>query len=257
MPLVCTIRPHAQSIFPVSHFDHWNEQKAHMLQNGFRNCFAKRCIVIIGICQCSPPATNKLSDVFAMDAGNVPAVRVLTTKTRWFRSRPIQNLTRVSLGVQIQTHRRDLTGFASFCKTHLFQFLVLVFGVIYFWLNSNILLLIAKLRLWFVIVLFWCIGRLYNPKQLKHTPCPIMKIKVNGAWSILVLHHRQSEWQLDANVYKWGKVHIFNQKRKGHAPCPILKISVNGASILCGQASWKICMAIGCRYSGTIYRLPL
>ena len=52
--------------------------------------------------------------------------------------------------------------------------------VFHLWLHSDILLLIAKSWRWYVIVLFGCIGCLYNQNQERYAPCPILKMRVNG-----------------------------------------------------------------------------
>ena len=70
----------------------------------------------------------------------------------------------------------------QFCR---FQSLVLVFGFSYLWLHLDLLLLIPKHWLWYVIVFFWCIGCPYCPRTNRHTICPILNITCNTLSTIV------------------------------------------------------------------------
>ena len=77
---------------------------------------------------------------------------------------------------------RVLPGVA---ETHHFQYLEVRFQCIFVMWHSDILLLITIHRHWYVIILFGYIACLYSQNKLRPTPCPILKMCINGV-SIIV-----------------------------------------------------------------------
>jgi hypothetical protein len=65
----------------------------------------------------------------------------------------------------------------------------------------------------------------------------------------LVLHLGYLEWQLGADIQKWGIGHMYMQKRKLHTLCPIQNMSVNSTLTMFGCPFWIISALIGRRYS--------
>jgi len=108
-----------------------------------------------------------------------------------------------------------------------------------------------SLSFWIVLTVF-----IINNKR-DMLPAPSWKWESKAPEWVLVLYLVWSEWQLDADIYKWGIGLIYKQKRKRHTPCHILKMSANGESTTFAITSWLICMAIGCTHLYMTYRLPV
>jgi len=82
--------------------------------------------------------------VLAMGLGNLPAVRIWTTKIGLFGSRPVQKPDPLPVGRPNPDLYPSTHGFAMFGYIHRFQSLVLCFGYHYSMSHSDMLLLIAK-----------------------------------------------------------------------------------------------------------------
>lgn len=78
-------------------------------------------------------------------------------------------------------------GIPELVWSHLWQYPVRVFRFFYQWSHSDFQLFIANHWLQYVIVVFWVIDRLYNQKTERHTPCPVLKMRVNTVSMIVGL----------------------------------------------------------------------
>ena len=107
--------------------------------------------------------------VLARGPGNLPTVQVRKAKQFSWVPDPSKILTHRPLVGETLTSTCKPAGFAGLGLTCRFQSLVLLFQFFYIWSHSDILLLTAKYWLWYVIVIFWCIGRLYNQKRETHS----------------------------------------------------------------------------------------
>jgi len=195
-------------------------------------------------------STPRIGAVVQTSPGNLPAVWVWTTKTVWFGSGPVQKPDPLLLG------RPNAYLYPSTC------------GLDYVWLDPSVPISCSGFRDFLFImafrypnvypkiltlVLHWLFLMYWPPLESKTTESHCLphgenmsQWSVNDFWSCILW---QSEWQLDADIHKWGIGCIDKQKREWHTPCPILKMSVSGASMIIGLASWLIWVVIGCRHS--------
>ena len=132
-------------------------------------------------------ALGLISLVLAIGPGNLPAVWVWTVKTVQFGSKPIQNPDPRHLGRPNTDPYLSTRGVWQVWLDPLVPISDSSFQLFYLSSHSEIILLITKYCLWYVIVLSWCICRLYNQKQERDTPCAILKSRVNGTSTIFGL----------------------------------------------------------------------
>ena len=125
--------------------------------------------------------------VLATGPGNPAAVRVWPAKTGRFSSRPVQKPDHLSLG---GLNPDPYLSTPRLCRVWLDPSVPMsgsAFRVFYLWSHSDILLLIAKYWLRYIIDYVRCIDCLCTQKEERHPSSPNLKLRVNRASMILGL----------------------------------------------------------------------
>jgi len=119
--------------------------------------------------------------VLATGPGNPPAVRVWTTKTGWFGSKPGQKPDLLTLGGPNPDPYKSTCRFRRVWLDPLGPISGSAFRVSHLWSHSDMLLLIVKYWHWYVTVHFRRISRLDVQNTDTHAPNHILKMSVNRA----------------------------------------------------------------------------
>ena len=119
--------------------------------------------------------------VVAMGSGNPPAVRVWTTKTGRFGSRPVQKPDPLTLG---GSNPDPFPSTRQFCRAWWDPSVPIsgsAFRVPHLWSHSHMLLLIVRYWHWYVMVHFRHISPLDIENKHTHKPNHILKMSINRA----------------------------------------------------------------------------
>ena len=128
---------------------------------------------------CLAPGVPEI--VLATCPGNAPAVRVWTTKTGWFGSRPVQIPHPFTLGGPNPLLYPSTCGFRRVWLDQSVPISGSALWVSHWWSHSDMLLLIVKYWHWYVTVHFRRISRLDIRNKHTHPPNHILKMSVNRA----------------------------------------------------------------------------
>jgi hypothetical protein len=170
--------------------------------------------------------------VFATGPGNPPAVRVWSTKTGWFGSRPVRKPDPLTLGGPNLDPYPSTRGFRRDWLDPSVPISGSAFLVSHLWSLSDMHLLIVKYWHWYVTVHYWHISRLDMEHTHTHAPNHILKMSVIIASTehpqsvnrvsterqrYLVLHLRQYEWCLITSIHKTGYGSLYRKICSGYS----------------------------------------
>ena len=122
----------------------------------------------------------KMQVVLAMGQGDPQAVRIRTAETVRFGYKPVQKPDLLHIGWPNPNPYPSTHGFLSVWLSLSIAISGSSFRGFLLMVTFRYPIANRKYWHWYIIVLFWCIGCLYNQKQVRHATCPILKMRVNG-----------------------------------------------------------------------------